>query len=370
VAKVAKHFGINGEHFLIDAACASSIVALEMALQRLKLYQSDLVIAGGIESNLGFGSYVAFSTVGALAKKDSLPFDERSTGIVQGEGTVLFALKRLEDAVRDGDHIHGVIKSVAGSSDGRSASLFQPNANGQEVVYKKIYGDSRDLCYLEAHGTGTQVGDKTEMESITSFFAGKRFPVGTAKAVVGHTKGTAGAVGVLKSLFILKEKVIPASAYIEQSVFKGEGPYINSETTPIDTSRPARIGVNAFGFGGTNYHLLLEEWNPGASINVMPKTEKQPIVSVAEATVDLESFSSDGFLDNGFPFRLPPNAVDATDEVQLAGLLASWKCIQTLGKRWNFIDKQKVNVVSACTLFLDDIDGSMHRMAYEIFSKT
>ena len=251
LSRASKKYELLGEHFLVDAACASSLASIDIGMQRLKLGQSDLVIAGGIESNLGHGAYMVFSKVGALASKDSLPFDKNTDGLVQGEGAVLFALKRLDDAIRDGEIIHGVIRSVAGSSDGRSASLFQPNAKGQRLVYERVYGKQNQIDYLEAHGTGTPVGDKTEMESISEFFANKKLPVGSVKSILGHAKGAAGGAGILKCLLIIKHKLIPPSPYAKESIFAlaENGPFVNKESIALQSDSRLRLGVNSFGIG-------------------------------------------------------------------------------------------------------------------------
>ena len=367
MARLSKHFGLLGEHYLIDAACASSLVAVDMAVQRLRLGLSDFVVAGGVESNLGYGAYMAFSVVGALAVEYSVPFDKKSQGIVQGEGAVIFGLKRLSDALRDGDTIQAVIRGVAGSSDGRSASLFQPNVQGQSIVYQRVYQQERKLSYLEAHGTGTPVGDQTEMESITGFFKDQRFPVGSSKTLYGHSKATAGAAGMLKSLFIIKEKTVPPSSKIGQPVFtKTNAPYINTTIEHLPSDRLVRTGINAFGFGGTNYHVLLEEFDATKEIQPSRPIVPTEVVLVTEAEVAMDSFSVDNFLTHGFPFRLPPKTLSSTDEVQLAALLAAWNAIKPLGKIWHLIPREKVNVVSGCTLFLDKIIDWVDSFAYEI----
>lgn len=364
---LAQKFSLAGDHFVIDAACASSLVAVDIAIQRLKLGDADLVLTGGVESNLGYGAYMAFSLVGALAPEHSIPFDKRSQGIVQGEGAVVYALKRLSDAVRDRDTIHAVIRGVAGSSDGRSASLFQPNVQGQGLVYRQLYQQDRRLDYLEAHGTGTPVGDMTEMESITSFFAGQRFPVGSSKALVGHTKATAGAVGMLKALFIINQRMIPPAVTDSRPVFTTTtGPYVNDQVIQVSGPHSIRVGVNSFGFGGTNYHVLLEEFDP--SVGMVPSTPVEGVncVVVAESSVDLQSFRVDTFLEQKFPFRIPPKLLESTDEIQLAALLGAWQCIRQLGAVWDLLPREKICVVSGCSLFLDKISTWLDRFGYEI----
>lgn len=367
---VKNSYQFKGEFHTVDAACASSIVALEIAAQRLKLGLCDCAIAGGAESNLGNGTYIIFSKVGALAKNHSLPFDRRSEGLVQSEGAVLFVLKRIEDALNDKDQILGVIRSISGNSDGRSASLFQPNVDGQMRVYKNIYPSLRQLDYLEAHGTGTQVGDEVEKTSVSVFFKGHRFPVGSTKALFGHTKGAAGATGILKVLCAMEKKIIPGSKYCEESLFteSEDSPYINREPIRLSEDRPLRMGVNSFGFGGTNYHVLIEEWQDSSKVLDTKSYAPIPIYVVSEASMDITSFEKKDFLKQDFPFKLPPKSVEAIDKTQLGALLTAWNCIQSIGPIWKTIPKNKINVVSACTLFLEQGFEIMARLTYEIIA--
>lgn len=367
LARIAAHYDLRGEQILVDSACASSLSAIDLAVQRLILGESDFAVVGGFESNLGQASYMIFSSVGALAPENSVPFRPGSQGLVQSEGVVLFALKRIGDALKDGDQVLGVIRGVAGSGDGRSASLFQPNKDGQVRVYEKIYGKNRSLHYLEAHGTGTEVGDKTEAESIKEFFRGQRFPVGSVKALIGHTKGTAGATGLLKCLSVLKEKVIPPVTSAENTLFDTDsvGPYMNTAPVKAEAGSPVRIGINSFGFGGTNYHLLLEEYLPGARITEEIDFREQEIGILAEASMDLEGFRREDFFRYDCPFKLPPNSAAGIDKTQLLALLTAWSAIRDLGPLWAWIPKNRVNVVSACSLGLDQVFEIADRLIFE-----
>lgn len=370
LSSIAREHNLNGEQFLVDTACASSITAIDLASQRLKLGECDFAISGGMESNLGQATYIVFSVVGALAPNRSAPFDKKSEGLAQSEGAVFFAMKRLEDAVRDGDQIHGVIRGIAGSSDGRSASLFQPNIDGQKLVFHKVHGKKKKLHYLEAHGTGTHVGDETEMKSITGFFSGERIPVGSVKALIGHTKGAAGASGLLKCLLIMKNRLVPASSYAEESLFTEEsGPYLNREQVPLPTDTPLRIGVNSFGFGGTNYHLLVEEWTKNAVVEKANLIEKVVSGVIAESTMSIGNFNREDFFRFDCPFKLPPKSASAIDKAQLIALITTWQCIKGLGPQWNWIPKENINVVSACTLGLDQVFEFADRLIFEVVTR-
>ncbi|MDD3147854.1 MAG: polyketide synthase, partial [Candidatus Riflebacteria bacterium] len=185
------HLKLKGEVGLIDAACASSLAAFDVSMQMLKAREADLAISGGIESNLGAGAFILFSILGALAPDRCLPFDQRGKGLSLGEGAVLFALERLEDALKKGHQIHGVLKSCGASSDGRATSIFAPTVAGQKRAYAKAYAglDPAKIAYLECHGTGTRTGDETELQSVREFFDRPTLPLGSVKALVGHTKG-------------------------------------------------------------------------------------------------------------------------------------------------------------------------------------
>ena len=369
LAKMGSELGFTGEQFLVDTACASSLTAIDLASQRLKLGECDFAISGGMESNLGQATYIIFSAVGALAPHKSAPFDKKSEGLAQSEGAVFFALKRVEDAARDGDTIHGVIRAIAGSSDGRSASLFQPNVDGQKLVYQKVHGKKKKLHYLEAHGTGTQVGDETEMKSISSFFSGENLPVGSVKSLIGHTKGAAGASGLLKCLLIMKHRLVPGSSYVTEPLFaENGGPYVNREKVKLP-DEALKLGVNSFGFGGTNYHLAVEEWRADSKIEKAIRPAIVEPVIVAEARMELAGFNREDFFKYDCPFKLPPKSAAGIDKAQLIALITSWQCIRSLGAQWNWIPKESVNVVSACTLGLDQVFELADRLIFEIVAR-
>ena len=372
INKVARKYSLEGEQLTVDAACASSLISISLGMKRLRAGLCDLAICGGAESNLRYGAYMVFSKVGALAEHHSLPFDKKTQGLVQGEGCVLFALKLLQTAIRDGDKIEGVFRAVEGSSDGRAASLFQPTQQGQALAYKNIYESDRNLDYLEAHGTGTQVGDQTEWAGLSDFFKGHHLPVGSVKALIGHTKGAAGAAGTLKTLLILKNRMIPGSNYLESPVFeeKDSEPYINRVAVELPKNANLKMGVNSFGFGGTNYHLSLENYDANKALKPIAIKAKSPVVLVDSSEFDLENFAKADFLKFKLPFVIPPNSVKAIDKVQLGALVATSDVTLKLGAVWNLLPREKINIVSACTLSLDQTDELLHRLAYEILEQS
>ena len=188
---IRQKFNLQGESALIDAACASSLAAIDVAVRALRNYQTDLAITGGMESNLAPSTFIIFSKAGVLSQNRCLPFDKKTDGLSQGEGAVIFALQRMEDAIKDNNKIYGVIKSIGSSSDGRSSSSFSPSKDGQVLAFRRAYQDfgENNVNYVECHGTGTKIGDGMELASLSEFFGGQQVPIGSVKSLVGHTKG-------------------------------------------------------------------------------------------------------------------------------------------------------------------------------------
>lgn len=274
--RVANRFNLGGINYTIDAACASSLAALYEAFNELKTGSSDMVITGGIDAGQSPFTFTCFSKTNALSPTGKCSvFDEKADGTVISEGLAFLVLKRREDAERDGDRIYAIIKSVAGSSDGRNRSLTAPNPEGQCLAMQRAYsraGFTPDTVELfEAHGTGTVVGDRVEAESVTTILKKFKTPqqnsaIGSVKSMIGHTKGAAGIAGLIKAALALYYRVLPPTLGVEKpnaSIDFNEGPiYVNSEMRPwVSTNQhPRRAGISAFGFGGTNFHAVLEQY--------------------------------------------------------------------------------------------------------------
>ncbi len=273
--RVANRFNLGGVNYTVDAACASSLAALYDGCRELESGTSDTVLVGGADAGQNPFAYLCFCKTHALSKSGKCSvFDEKADGTVISEGVVFLVLKRLADAERDGDRIYAVIKSVAGSSDGRQKGMTAPNPMGQLAAMKRAYlkaGFSpATLGLIEAHGTGTVVGDQTEAESASLLLKENGAPVrgcaiGSVKSMIGHTKGAAGLAGVLKAALSLYYKTMPPTAGVDKPNPKADfktGPlYLNIEPRPWMANKfPRRAGVNAFGFGGTNFHAVLEEY--------------------------------------------------------------------------------------------------------------
>ncbi len=224
--RVANRFDCGGSNYTVDAACASSLAALDLAVRELESGRSNVAIAGGVDTLQSPFAYFCFSKTQALSPTGKVKtFGENADGIVISEGVAVVVLKRLADAERDGDRIYSVIKAVSGSSDGRSNSMTAPAPAGQLRALRRAYNkagvSSSTLGFYEAHGTGTVVGDRAELESFSGLLEENKTPrkscaVGSAKTLVGHTKSSAGIVGVIKAAMALHRKVLPAHSGVER----------------------------------------------------------------------------------------------------------------------------------------------------------
>ncbi len=264
---------------MVDAACAGSLAAMRMALSELVEGRSEMMITGGVCTDNSPTMYMSFSKTPAFTTNETIqPFDIDSKGMMIGEGIGMVALKRLEDAERDGDRIYSVIKGVGSSSDGKFKSIYAPRPEGQAKALKRAYDDAgfapHTLGLLEAHGTGTAAGDVAEFGGLNSVFSEnneekQHIALGSVKSQIGHTKSTAGTAGLIKAALALHHKVLPPTINvsapnpkldIENSPF-----YLNTQTRPwmkrVDGT-PRRAGISSFGFGGTNFHVVLEEYTP------------------------------------------------------------------------------------------------------------
>ena len=276
--RVANLLNLRGPNFIVDAACASALAALDAAIEGLERGAYDAVLTGGVDANMSASTFVKFCKIGALSATGTRPYYDGADGFVMGEGAAVFLLKRLADAERAGDHIYGVIRGVAGASDGKGKGITAPNPVGQRLAVARAWNDAGRIpdsaTYVEGHGTSTKVGDVVEVESLSAVFAGfglrpGSIPLGSVKSNIGHLKSAAGAAGMLKALYALDEKVIPPSlggTVPNPNIDFSSSPlYINDELREWKTEpgQVRSVGVSAFGFGGTNFHAVVEEYVPG-----------------------------------------------------------------------------------------------------------
>jgi acyl transferase domain-containing protein/NAD(P)H-dependent flavin oxidoreductase YrpB (nitropropane dioxygenase family)/short-subunit dehydrogenase len=284
--RVANRFDLGGINCTVDAACASSLAAIYMAVKELETGTSDMVIAGGVDTAQNPFTYLCFSKTRALSPSGRCrTFDEGSDGIAISEGLAAVVLKRLEDAERDGDRIYAVIKAISGSSDGRDKGLTAPRPEGQMLALERAYAKAgfgaSTVGLVEAHGTGTVAGDRAEVETLTRVFGAagaqrQACAIGSVKSMIGHTKCTAGVAGLMKVALALHHKVLPPTLNVERPDLKANLPqspfFVNTDVRPWlePDGHPRRAGVSAFGFGGTNFHAVLEEYTEDIPSSARP----------------------------------------------------------------------------------------------------
>jgi 3-oxoacyl-(acyl-carrier-protein) synthase/3-hydroxymyristoyl/3-hydroxydecanoyl-(acyl carrier protein) dehydratase len=301
---LAQTLGLGGGHFTLDAACASSLYALKLGVDELQADRVDAILTGGLSrpdclyTQMGFSQLRALSSTGRCS-----PFDASADGLVVGEGAGMFVLKRLPDAIRDGDHIYAVIAGIGLSNDVHG-KLLAPSSEGQlralRAAYDQAGWNSHDVDLIECHGTGTSAGDGMELESLRQLWdrapASSRCVIGSVKSNIGHTLTAAGAAGLLKVLLAFQEETLPPTANCSHPVAalasvdspfrvlskpeswraRSSGRHSPYRSGESNQAIPRRAAVNAFGFGGINAHVLLEEWKPLRAGGVSPLSQDAP----------------------------------------------------------------------------------------------
>ena len=273
--RVANRFDFMGPTFTLDAACASSLIATELAVLDLLTHRSDLALAGGVHIFTDVPFLMVFTKLGAMSRTEMIrPFDKDCDGTMPGEGVGILVMKRLADAQRDDDRIYAIIKGVGSSSDGKAMSVTAPRVEGEELAVRRAYemsGVSPDtITLIEAHGTGTPIGDQTELEAMHRVFGGRgdgepTIALGSIKSMIGHAMPAAGAAALIKTALAVYHRVLPPTLNCQsphELLSNGSSPlYLNTETRPWIGGglHPVRAGVSAFGFGGVNAHIVLEE---------------------------------------------------------------------------------------------------------------
>ncbi len=273
--RIANRLDLGGTNCVVDAACASSLSALHLAAMELADGRCDMAITGGVDTLNDIFMYMCFSKTPALSPTgNARPFDHEADGTILGEGVGILVLKRLDDAVRDGDRIYAEIRGLGSSSDGKSNAIYAPSSSGQAKALRRAYqraGVTPDTVQLvEAHGTGTVVGDAIETEALTAVYRDSRAEgtwcaLGSVKSQIGHTKAAAGAASLIKAALALHHKVLPPTLKVEKplpQVAPGASPfYVNTDKRPwlAPVGHPRRAAVSSFGFGGSNFHCTLQE---------------------------------------------------------------------------------------------------------------
>ncbi len=298
----ANRLDLFGPAYTIDAACASSLMAVDQAVRELQSGRCDMMLAGGIHLSHDVAFWSVFCQLGALSRQQQIrPLDRRADGLLIGEGGGMVCLKRLDDAQRDGNRIYAVIRGIGIASDGRAASMMSPAVSGQTLALERAWReaglDRTQIGFLEAHGTGTPTGDEAELTTVKQFF-GKgsddqlRAGIGSVKSMIGHTMPAAGIAGLIKTALAVHQGVVPPTLHCEEphpllaeSRFAAPA---TAGTWPNQGDGPRIAAVNAFGFGGINAHVVLSQ---------DPSTPAQVQVSVGsvgklQAPV-IESYAAD-----------------------------------------------------------------------------
>ncbi|MFO1270172.1 MAG: SDR family NAD(P)-dependent oxidoreductase [Rubrivivax sp.] len=273
--RIANRLNFGGVNFTTDAACASSLAAVYQGVTELVAGRSDIVIAGGVDTVQGPFGYLCFSKTQALSPRGRCnTFDASGDGIVISEGIAMVALKRLADAERDGDRIYAVVKGVGGSSDGNAKGMTAPLPAGQLRAMRRAYAMAgfgpSTVGLFEAHGTGTVAGDTAELESTTRLIreeggAPHSAVIGSVKTIIGHTKATAGVAGLVKAALALHHRVLPPHLGVKTPNATLRAPdaplHVLDEALPwLEGPHARRAAASAFGFGGTNFHVVMEEY--------------------------------------------------------------------------------------------------------------
>ena len=340
---IAEALGLGGSCATLDAACASSLYAIHLAVQALREGKADAMISGGLSRPDCLYTQMGFSQLKALSSKGwSSPFDEQADGLIVGEGAGFFVLKRLSDALEHGDTIHGVIAGTGLSND-RDGSLLAPSSEGQLRAMRAAYAEAGwqpdQVAMIECHATGTPLGDRVEFESLQELWAGaaqgKKAVIGSVKSNIGHLLTAAGAASLMKVLLALRHKEIPPTArfqrpgtgiYLEKSPFR-----VLQQAEAWSQDAEMKAAVSAFGFGGINAHLLVQAFDEDLNPQLLPEPgkDKDTVVVVgmaarigsyndAEAVARVLLGLEKAHAANGRPSWLPPGAhYHAIDQVDV-----------------------------------------------------
>ncbi|MFC7450450.1 polyketide synthase Pks13 [Rhodococcus daqingensis] len=321
--RVSYFFDFRGPSVAMDTACSSSLVAVHQAVRSLRTGESDLALAGGVNMLVAPPATLGFDETGILTEDGKIKaFSSDASGIVRAEGGGLVVLKRLEDAERDGDDILAVIAGSAVNQDGRSNGMLAPNPDAQADVLRSAYRDAgiapSGVDYIEAHGTGTILGDPIEADALGRVVGRGRSAdqpalLGSAKTNFGHLEAAAGAAGLIKVVLAMREDKLPPSLN-----YAGPNPYIDFDKThlqviPEATDWPrytghAVAGVSGFGFGGTNAHVVVREY-------------ERPAAPAVEADLDVETEAAGVLADAAESMGVEPAAAPAETDAEPAPVL-------------------------------------------------
>ncbi|KXJ86344.1 hypothetical protein Micbo1qcDRAFT_209040 [Microdochium bolleyi] len=323
-------FDFRGASMTIDTGCSGSLVALHEACLALRTRQTRMAVVGGTETLLGPDQFICMGSAGMLNPEGKcFTFDHRGKGYGRGEGAATVIVKRLSDAIEDGDNIHAVIRNTASNQDGKTNGITNPSSEAQEALVRSVYKnaglDPRDTLYIEAHGTGTLAGDAAEINSIGRVFSEhkreRNIFVGSVKTNLGHTEATSGLAGVIKAVLVLQHQQIPPNLNFEKPK-----PGLDLEqrqiTVPLSLEPlvpeghqgPIRASVNSFGYGGTNCHVILDRFEHTVPKPVAPSTNGHH-----ENGHSVNGLSANGHDSNGHDSDGHPSNGDSSEAQELTG---------------------------------------------------
>jgi acyl transferase domain-containing protein/NAD(P)-dependent dehydrogenase (short-subunit alcohol dehydrogenase family) len=304
--RVAQVFGVKGFNMTVDAACASSFVAIDTACQALMAGDVKVALAGGSDLGTNPAIFVGFSRVDGLSRSGhSNPFDHTADGLVIGEGVGMVVLKRLEDALADGNHVHAVIRGIGSSSDGAGQAIYAPSVDGRAVALRRALAkaeiSSHDVQYLEAHATSTIVGDANEYDAISKVYAPGRdvsnpLYLGSVKHQIGHLKAAAGVAGLIKTVMAMEHGVVPHLPRFTKltpgAEYPSEALVLPTKMIPwVPRDNGRRIAaITTSGFGGVNYHAIIEQGDTYEPLKSRPKVSRElAIVGVSVRVAGADS---------------------------------------------------------------------------------
>ncbi len=304
--RISYLFDLHGPSVSVDTACSSSLVALHQACNSIWSGDAPMAIAGGVNMLLHPFGFVGFSKASMLSPNGRCKaFDDSGDGYVRSEGSGVLFLKPLDEAIAAGDPIQAVILESGINCDGQTNGISLPSADGQSALLQDVYSNAGinpdKICYIEAHGTGTAVGDPIETSAISKVLAKPRkkpLRIGSAKTNLGHLETASGMAGIFKIIMSLKNRAIPESLHFKTPNknidFKASNLEVVDKFTPLPKSNhPLLMGVNSFGFGGANAHILLEEYKPGktAELHSIQKPAVPPLFLSAESDNALQAMA-------------------------------------------------------------------------------
>ncbi|MEU1425829.1 polyketide synthase Pks13 [Nocardia sp. NPDC005746] len=342
--RVSYFYDFRGPSVALDTACSSTLVAVHEAVRALRAGDAELALAGGVNLILAPAATLGFEINGVFAKNGRLKaFSSDADGFIRSEGAGLIVLKRLADAERDGDKIYGVIKGSAVNNDGRSNGMLAPNPDAQAEVLRRAYRDAgippSTVDYIEAHGTGTLLGDPLEADALGRVVGRGREDdkpalLGSAKSNFGHIESGAGAASLAKVIMALQNNVIPPSInYVGPNpLIAWDQAHLKVVDEPTEFPRysgKATIGVSGFGFGGTNAHVVIQEYVPAAAAPSVAATdglddESTDVLTEAEALTEAAAPEAEWTRDEPLPLIIPVSAYLPSRRKRAAKDLADW----------------------------------------------